>query len=73
MAAVNERIRRSVRVALAERDMTQRDLAEKLGIAPQHVSDLIRGKTGKIPASWQKMLEALDLELVAVPKARADE
>lgn len=70
MEVMNENIRRRVRVALAERDMNQRDLAERVGMKPQYVSDLLTGRVGKIPSTWARILDALDLELVAVPKGQ---
>jgi len=68
MEPMNERIRRAVRVSLAERDMSQADLARTTGMKPQYISELLTGKAGKIPRAWQRVLTALDLELVAVKK-----
>lgn len=68
MDAMNDRIRRAVRVSLAERDMNQAELARAVGMKPQYVSELLTGKAGKIPPAWLKVLDELDLELVAVKK-----
>lgn len=68
MNSMNESIRRAVRVSLAERDMSQNDLAGAVGMKPQYVSNVLTGKVGKISPAWNKILDALDLELVAVPK-----
>lgn len=68
MDAMNPRIRRAVRVALAEREMNQSDLAKELGMKPQYVSNLLTGQVGRIPSAWQKVLDHLGLELVAVKK-----
>lgn len=68
MDHMNEGIRRAVRVSLAERDMTQSDLAAEIGVTPQYVSRIMQGQVGKVPEAWQKILDALDLELVAIPK-----
>jgi|GEM_PF-2711864 len=70
MDHMNEGIRRAVRVSLAERDMTQSDLAEQIGVSPQYVSRIMQGQVGKIPPAWQRILDTLGLELVAVPKTR---
>ncbi len=70
MAAMNDQIRRAVRVRLAERDLKQGDLAQLVGMKSQYVSRLMTGHVGKIPETWLKVLDALDLELVAVPKER---
>lgn len=68
MDHMNEGIRRAVRVSLAERDMSQTDLAEKIGVSRQYVSRIMQGQVGKIPPAWQRILDALDLDLVAVPR-----
>jgi transcriptional regulator with XRE-family HTH domain len=68
MDHMNEGIRRAVRVSLAERDMTQSDLAEKIGVSPQYVSRIMQGQVGKIPPAWLRILDTLGLELVAMPK-----
>src|SRR5690606_12269867 len=67
MDHMHEGIRRAVRVSLAERDMTQSDLAEKIGVSPQYVSRIMQGQVGKIPEAWVRILDALELELTAVP------
>lgn len=68
MERMTDEIRRAVRVELAKRDETQADLARELGMAPQYLSDIMRGKVSKIPTAWRKILDALGLELIAVPK-----
>lgn len=68
MNAMNDDVRRAVRIELARRDMRQTDLAELVGVKPQYLSDMMRGKVGKIPEAWQKVLDALGLDLVAVPR-----
>ena len=71
MNSMNAQIRRAIRVRLAERDLKQRDLADLLGMKPQYVSRLMTGDVGKVPDAWQKVLDALDLELVAIPKGES--
>lgn len=68
MDAMTDDIRRAVRIELAKKDYSQADLARELGMAPQYLSDIMRGRVGKIPAAWQRILDALDLELVARPR-----
>jgi transcriptional regulator with XRE-family HTH domain len=65
---VNDEIRRTIRVELARRDIQQKDLAEMTGLSPQHVSDLLRGRSGNLGEGWEKVLNALGLRLIAVPK-----
>jgi transcriptional regulator with XRE-family HTH domain len=72
MATVNERIREAVRVELARRGESQSQLAERVGVSRQYLSDVMRGRAGNVPALWQKVLEDLGLELVVQPKTRSD-
>lgn len=68
MEAMNAKIRKRVRIALVEQEKTQRKLAEDLKMHPQYVNDLLTGRVGHIPTAWSKVLDAVGLELVAVPK-----
>lgn len=68
MERMTDDIRRAVRVELAKRDFSQAELARQLGMAPQYLSNMMRGKVSRMPEAWQKVLDALGLELVAVPK-----
>ena len=68
MATVNERIREAVRIELARRASNQAQLAEKVGVSPQYVSDVMRARAGNVPAVWQRIFDELDLDLVVVPK-----
>ena len=68
MSTVNEHIRRAVRIELARQDMNQARLADGIGVSRQYLSDVMRGKAGKVPAVWQKVLAELDLELVVQAK-----
>jgi transcriptional regulator with XRE-family HTH domain len=65
---VNERIRKAVRIELVRHDMTQKDLAKVTGMSQQHVSALLTGRGGNVPEGWEKIFEALSLELVAVTR-----
>ena len=71
MSTVNEHIRRAVRIELARKDMNQARLANGIGVSRQYLSDVMRGKAGKVPAVWQKILAELDLELVVQAKDEA--
>lgn len=68
MTTVNERIRQAVRVELARRDTNQAQLAEQVGVSRQYVNNLMRARAGNVPEVWQRILDALDLELVVQPK-----
>lgn len=70
MGTVNERIREAVRVELARRASNQAQLADKVGVSKQYISDVMRARAGNVPAVWQRILDELDLDLVVVPKAK---
>jgi transcriptional regulator with XRE-family HTH domain len=67
--AMNNEIRKAVRIELAKRDMNQTELAEALGMSKQHLNRALSGDLGKLPPVWAKILDYLGLELVVVPKA----
>ena len=70
MEAVNDRIREAVRVELARRASNQAELAKKVGVSKQYISDVMRARAGKVPTVWQRILDELDLELVVTPKSK---
>ena len=72
MEPVNDKVRQAVRIELARRDSNQAKLADRIGVSRQYVSDVMRGKAGRVPAVWQKILDDLDLEVVVRPKVRRD-
>ena len=59
-------VREAVRMALEEKGMSQADLARELGMERANVNRLLQGASGKIPDTWQRVLDALGLELVAL-------
>lgn len=61
---MNDVIRQQVRDELAKRDMNQSQLAAKIGVSRQYLSNVLRGVSGKTPSIWQQLLDELDLELV---------
>ncbi len=48
--------------------MTQTELGDAVGMAQPNIQRLLAGRVGAVPESWQKVLDALGLELQAVPK-----
>jgi predicted XRE-type DNA-binding protein len=68
MAAVNDKVREAVRVELARRNTNQARLADRIGVSRQYLSDVMRGKAGRVPAVWQKILADLDLEITVRKK-----
>ncbi len=64
---MNERVRETARQTIARNELTQEALAKAAGIKQATVSRLLTGRMGQ-PGTWEKLLDALGLELVAVPK-----
>lgn len=67
---MNHRIRKDIRKAMIDLDMTQTALASQTGLTPAHVSDLLRGRRGDLGDGWRRVLDALGLELCVRPKTR---
>lgn len=68
MVRMNDQVREEVRVALARRNMTQADLAEKLGVSRQYLNNYLRGRAGDVPKLWSLVFDELALELLVRPK-----
>lgn len=47
---------------------SQEELGELVHMAQPNVARLLSGRSGRVPETWQRVLDALGLELVAVPK-----
>lgn len=52
-------VRRGLKVAMAEADMTPRELAEKSGVSYDAILRYLRGETGPLLETACKMAEAL--------------
>lgn len=68
MTGMNEKVREAARKAMAEKALSQGELARQLEVDRPSITRLMSGNSGKIPKLWQEVLDALDLELVAIPK-----
>lgn len=53
----------AVRDRLRELDVTQEWLAETIGITPKHMSQMMQGKASGSFAVWQKIMDALEIEV----------
>lgn len=58
------RTREAIRAALAEQDMTQAELAQRMGITQKHMSNLLNGKTALSFDFAERCLAALGRRLV---------
>ncbi len=66
MNTMNDDIRQAIRVEMARRNLRQKDLAEQTGISKQYLSQMLSGKAGSMPDSWEKVLGGLGLRLTVV-------
>ena len=62
---MNDQVRQVVKARMKERGMTQVKLAQEVGMEQPNIQRLLAGRVGAVPDSWQKVLDALGLELVA--------
>lgn len=69
MNSVNDTIRETVKNRMRARDLTQRELARRTDMHETNLARLLAGRSGKINEGWQRVLDELGLELVAVPKS----
>jgi transcriptional regulator with XRE-family HTH domain len=68
MNSMNDAIRETVKNRMKSRELTQRELAKRTDMHETNLARLLAGRSGTINQSWQRVLEELNLELVAVPK-----
>ncbi|WP_218022857.1 helix-turn-helix domain-containing protein [Calidithermus terrae] len=66
---MTDRVRKAVKERMAQLGMSQGDLAEKLHMERVNLNRVLTGRSGKIPESWQRILDSLGLELMVVPKS----
>lgn len=53
---------------MKQRELTQSELAQRLGMTQPALAKMLTGRTGQVPESWQRVLDELGLQLVAIPK-----
>ncbi|CAM4038911.1 helix-turn-helix transcriptional regulator [Deinococcus frigens] len=68
MTGMNETVRQGVKDTMKAQGLTHQELADLTGIERPNITRLLTGAVGKVPDNWQRVLDALGLELVAVPK-----
>ena len=65
---MNEKIQQAVKAKMDTDGISQSALARQLGMERANLVRLTNGRAGDIPRRWQEILDALGLELIAVPK-----
>ncbi|GGK95474.1 helix-turn-helix domain-containing protein [Deinococcus radiotolerans] len=61
---MNDHIRQQVRDIMKERGITQQQLADLTGLQRPNVTRLLSGTSGQVPDNWQRILDALQLDLI---------
>ena len=67
LMSMNAQIRQAAKQAIEASGLTQHELAKKAGIRQATVSRLLTGERRGEPETWDRLLEVLGLELIAVP------
>lgn len=70
MQWMNDEVRAKVRAVMQEQNLSQGQLAKKIGLERPAVTRLLSGRVGRLPDNWQRVLDALGLELTVQPKER---
>ena len=73
MDTMNDQIRQAVKVELTKRKLKQYEFAEQISMSRQQFNEIITGKIGEVPKSWERIFEGLDWELMPIPKNKVIE
>lgn len=64
-------LRESVKIEMMRQDVTQTELAERVGVSRQYMSKLLRGHVDGSVDTWRRILDALGMQLRAVKRDSA--
>lgn len=65
---MTEIIRREIRAQLARRALSQKDLAEPVGVSEGQISRMMSGSSQGKVSVWLSIFDYLELDLVVVPR-----
>lgn len=68
MTGMNKEVRQAVKNRIEELGLTQAELARRTDMERSNLHRLLSGKSGQVPDSWQRVLDALGLELTVQSK-----
>ena len=68
MKRMTDEIREVIRIELARRNWNKTKLSDETGLSRQYISELVNGKAGTLSPAWERIFEALGLELSVKPK-----
>lgn len=69
----DRRIRDAIRAEIKTRGISQRQFAFEVGMFPEVLYRLLAGGRARQPEALIRILDALDLELVVMPKKKLEE
>ena len=67
MQGMNLDIRQAVREAMKQKGISQEALAQSTGINRVYITRMLSGRASDAPKNWQKVLDALSLQLTVEP------
>lgn len=70
MQGMNAEIRQAVKEAMKEKGLSQEALAQSIDINRVYITRMLSGRASDAPKNWQKVLDALGLELTIRPKGQ---
>lgn len=66
LTLVNAEVRAKAKAAIKDKGMTQKDVADALGVDRVYVNRMLSGNASQIPSRWADLLNLLGLKIVAV-------
>ena len=65
-------VEKEIKIKLVEQELTQEELAQKIGTTGQYVNRIIKKKDGIVNKTFMEMADALgyDIQLTFVPKGK---
>lgn len=66
---MNGEVRSFVKQVMREKGISQTELAQRTGLERSAVTRLLSGTVGKVPENWQRILDELQVDLIAVKKS----
>ena len=70
---MTDEIRKQIKQTLAEKKMSQVELARLSGIREDYVSKILRGDRIGVPKDFAMILDVLDVKLNVIPKSDANQ
>ena len=67
---MTEEIRKRIEQAMVEQGKRRTDLSQETGIKPPNMARMLNGRSGEVPKNWQKIFDALGLELSVTQKGK---